>query len=67
VYALPDIGKVALVLDDCRPEYVAPLLNRIEKALGMKVHSGIAHCPVDGHDPLRLVELAKKRVAAPKK
>src|SRR5262249_50215299 len=25
VYALPDLKRVALVLDDCRPEYVAPL------------------------------------------
>ncbi|HUP57682.1 MAG TPA: hypothetical protein VM598_09540, partial [Bdellovibrionota bacterium] len=63
VYALPDLGKVALVLDDCKPEYVSPLLTRIEKALGMQVLSGIAHCPVDGHDPVRLLELAKKRLA----
>jgi hypothetical protein len=64
VYALPELKRVALVLDDCRPEYVAPLLGRIENALGMKVLSGIAHCPVDGHDPVRLVELAKKRLTS---
>ena len=62
VYLLPDVRKLALVLDDCRPEYVPVLVARIEKAISREAMVGVAHCPLDGHDPERLLDLAKRRL-----
>ena len=62
VYLLPEVRKLSLVLDDCRPEYVPVLIQRIEKAINRKAVAGVAHCPADGHDPQRLLDLAKRRL-----
>ena len=61
VYRLPD-HRVALVLDDCKPEDAPKLLSRIERSLGIGLQSGLAFCPGDGVDPEQLIELAKKRL-----
>jgi hypothetical protein len=64
VYALADRGEIALVLDDCHPEAAPGLLNRLQSNLGVKLKFGISHCPADGLDPAKLLELAERRLAS---
>ena len=62
VYALPERQQVALVMDDCRPEDAPRLLARLEKGLGIKLQFGIANCPSESSDPVRLLGLAEERL-----
>jgi hypothetical protein len=64
VYALPEVRRIALVMDDCRPEDAPRLLARIEKSLGRPLRHGIATCPKDGFEPGQLIELAGRRLDA---
>jgi hypothetical protein len=64
VYSLPLWNRVALVLDDCKPEDVPRLIGRIHQSLGRDLVFGAAHCPSDGHDPRVLLELAESRLKA---
>ncbi|MCM2323975.1 MAG: HAMP domain-containing histidine kinase [Oligoflexia bacterium] len=62
-YPLPESSEVALVLDDCKPEDAPKLVERLARAVGRSLRSGIAHCPTDGLDPAALVELARTRMS----
>jgi hypothetical protein len=64
VYLLPKTHQLAMVLDDCKQESIPLLLKRIEKALGIQLHYGFAHCPTDGLDPGQLMEFARQRLAS---
>jgi hypothetical protein len=64
VYPLPELRLVALVLDDCRPGYVPVLFARVGQAIGSRPVTGVAHCPADGLDPERLIEVARRRLAS---
>jgi len=64
VYALPDRGQVAVVLDDCKPEDAPRLLARIQKSVGRTLRFGIVTCPQEGQDPAQLIELAERRMSA---
>ncbi len=62
VYALPESQQVSLVLDDCKPEDIPGLMERIQKNLGRRIRFGVSHCPSDGLDPSELLGLAEKRI-----
>ena len=61
-YSLPSRKRVALILDDCKPEDAPRLLARLEKSMGKTLAFGIAACPSEGMDPKLLLELAEKRL-----
>jgi hypothetical protein len=62
VYVLPAKRQVALVLDDCNPEDVIKLMQRVSTQLGHSLVYGSAQCPQDGLDPEALVALAQERI-----
>jgi hypothetical protein len=65
VYPLPEKRQAGLVLDDCRVEDVPHLIGRLKEKLGPKfaqLQFGSAHCPSDGQDPSRLLDLARERL-----
>lgn len=62
VYPLPARNQAALVLDDCKPEDAPRLVERLKASLGQDLHFGMAHCPLDAHDPDRLLDLASERM-----
>lgn len=60
-YAVSGKNRVALVLDDCKPEDVPRLLNRLSDLLqGAPI--GIAHGPTESLDPVELLGLAESRL-----
>ena len=63
VYGLGS-SRVALVLDDCKPEDLPRVLERFYGLVGGKAQarSGVAHCPSDTSDPRALLELALSRI-----
>lgn len=63
-YALPALGQVALVLDDCKPEDAPRLLSRIARTLKQDLVTAIAHCPSDAQDPAILLDLAQAKLRA---
>jgi hypothetical protein len=63
VYPLPDSVQLAMVLDDCKPEDVEPLMARLSGALRRKLVYAAAQCPSDGVDPAALVAVAGERLS----
>ena len=63
VYALPKTHRVAVVLDDCKPEDAPGLMGRIRDRLGQPLKMGVACCPSEGLDPSYLLELAGRRLS----
>ena len=63
VYPVPQRRQVALVLDDCKVGDAPRVMKRIEKAIGMMLDSGVAHCPSDGLDPAKLLDIANRRLS----
>lgn len=62
VYALPEQERVALVLEDCKPQDTPKLLERLEKTSKIKFRFGLSSCPEDSLDPSRLIEIAEQRM-----
>lgn len=62
VYSLPEKKQLALIMDDCKPEDVAKLMERVSRELKQKLVFGSAQCPQDGLDPGGLVSLAQGRL-----
>jgi hypothetical protein len=67
VYFLEKEGRIAIFLNDCKPEDAPRLMGRIEGKLGQKLIYGTAICPEEGTDPDHLVGLAEKRLKLNKK
>lgn len=63
-YSLNQRRQVALVIEDCKPADAPHVLKRIEKAVGATLVYGIAHCPDDGQDPEKLLDLAQTRLSS---
>ncbi len=63
VYALPERGRLALVLDDCKAEDAPKLLERIRTSVGVPFSYGIATCPGDAMDPAALLAIASRRLS----
>ncbi|MBY0471471.1 hypothetical protein K2X30_09915 [bacterium] len=62
VYALPEQGQVAVVLDDCKPQDVPELLQRLGTSMQKKFKFGVAVCPVDSSEPDQLIKIAQGRM-----
>lgn len=62
VYSLPEQHRLAVVLNDCKPEDGPRLIERIQKTLGTKLDFGLVTCPDEGSDPDLLLGLAEKRL-----
>jgi hypothetical protein len=65
VYPIPEKNRAGLVLDDCKPEDVPGLMQRLQRALENlfpNLKFGFAHCPADGLDPSKLFDLAEGRL-----
>ncbi len=67
VYFLESENRVAIFLNDCKPEDAPRLMGRIEGKLGQKIFYGTAICPEEGSDPDHLVDLAEKRLKSNRK
>jgi hypothetical protein len=62
VYPLPEKSRIALVLDDCKPDDAPRMISRLSRALGREFVYGAAHCPTDGLDPSLLLDVAEERL-----
>ncbi|MEO7163391.1 MAG: HAMP domain-containing sensor histidine kinase [Bdellovibrionia bacterium] len=62
VYPLPSLDRLALVLDDCKPEDAPILMARLSGALDRKLSFATAQCPSDVTDPAGLVAIAESRL-----